>query len=180
MVDKVRWKNLKTKNGYAADEVISALQKDIRRGNIDASVWWAYCLFISGDKFISKLWERLLTISVEDIGLANPLANTIVLNAKNSSLLPYDHEGDIILFALFAAAYLAESPKNRYIDEVKNVYKTKKNYLQIPDYALDKHTTRGKKLKRDDEHFWTIAAKLDPEQKDRNKTFLNIILSELK
>jgi hypothetical protein len=38
-MSKVNWKEIVTKNGYPADEVISALQKDIRRGNTDDAIF---------------------------------------------------------------------------------------------------------------------------------------------
>ena len=44
----------------------------------------------------------------------------------------------------------------------------------VPDYALNKHTLRGKQLKRGHDHFWTEGAKienigdvLDPTKKKR-------------
>jgi len=40
--------NLVTKNQYRCDEVVSALQKAIRRGDCDAAVYWAHELNISG------------------------------------------------------------------------------------------------------------------------------------
>ena len=74
------WQNCKTKNNYNADEVISALQKSIRRGNeIDASKF-AYELFITSPELEEKMWKRLLVISVEDIGLGNPNASVFVNN----------------------------------------------------------------------------------------------------
>lgn len=164
------WKKIKTKNNYPADEVISALQKDIRRGKVDQSAYWAYELCISGME--NKFWERILTIAVEDVGFGNPNATVVVQALKSAYKYEYEHEDDKLIQAIFAAAFLADSEKDRYIDEIKNYYKLSKKKPVIPDYALDKHTKRGKMKGRDDKHFWTIAAKLNPELKTRNKEYL--------
>ena len=41
------WQSIKTRNGYAGDEVISALQKSIRRANEEDACKFAYDLFYS-------------------------------------------------------------------------------------------------------------------------------------
>jgi len=68
---KINWKEKITANGYAADEVISSLQKDIRRSRKEEAAFWAYELCISGEEFHEKLWERFFTIAVEDISFGN-------------------------------------------------------------------------------------------------------------
>ena len=68
------WSKITTRNGYAGDEVISALQKSIRRGLEEQACMFAYELYVSSPQLEEKLWRRLLTISVEDIGMGNPMA----------------------------------------------------------------------------------------------------------
>ena len=70
-----------TKGGYHFDEVVSALQKDIRLGNVFNAVFWAKEL----DEFNEEtgsggtaLWNRLKTISSEDVGIANPIAPVVI------------------------------------------------------------------------------------------------------
>jgi len=176
---KIDWNIAKTYNGYQADEVISALQKDIRRGNIDKAVFWSYELCLSGKEFQCKLWERLVTIAVEDIGLASPVACVVIQQLKTAFYSNFDREGDKFIQALLAAAYLAQSQKDRYIDEIKNFFFLTKPKYDIPDYALDKHTEKGKVLGRGDKHFWKIASKLFPEKEGRNKYYLKKILTIL-
>ncbi len=72
------WQNVKTRNGFDADLVISALQKSIRRANEGDACKFAYELYITSPEMEAKMWRRLLTISVEDIGMGNPLAPVIV------------------------------------------------------------------------------------------------------
>jgi replication-associated recombination protein RarA len=176
---KVDWNVVKTHEGYQADEVISALQKDIRRGNIDRAVFWAFELCLSGKEFQDKLWERLVTIAVEDIGLANPMASVVIQQLRKAFYLKFEREGDRFLQALCATAYLAQSKKDRYLDEIKNFFILEKPKYDIPDYALDKHTEKGKALGRGDEHFWKVASRLVPEEKTRNKYYLKRILAIL-
>ena len=74
------WQFATTKNGYHADEVISALQKCIRRGLEEKASMFAYELYLTSPELEEKMWSRLMTISVEDIGLGNPMACVIVQN----------------------------------------------------------------------------------------------------
>ena len=65
-----------SKNGYPIDEVVSALQKSIRRGMEFEAGFWALELIDSG--YWRYLMDRLQTIAAEDIGLANPNAVLMV------------------------------------------------------------------------------------------------------
>jgi replication-associated recombination protein RarA len=103
-----------------------------------------------------------MTIAVEDVGFGNPLATVVTNSLKNAFYSDFEHEDDSLIQVLFAAAYLARSPKDRFIDEMKNCLLMFPEKKEIPDYALDKHTRRGKKMGRNDEHFWTQASKLFP------------------
>jgi replication-associated recombination protein RarA len=53
-----------TKRGYNFYEVLSALQKAIRRGDARLACYWAAELYESG--FGPHVWNRLLIISAED------------------------------------------------------------------------------------------------------------------
>ncbi len=58
-----------TRNGFSADEIISSFQKAIRRNMVEEACEFAYELYISSPELEDKLWRRILTISVEDIGM---------------------------------------------------------------------------------------------------------------
>ena len=45
------WSKIVTKNGYAGDEVISALQKSIRRAKEEDACMFAYEMYISSPQF---------------------------------------------------------------------------------------------------------------------------------
>ena len=55
---------LRTVRGYGFGEVSSAMQKAIRRADVQLAGYWALELWSSG--FGNYVWKRLLTISAED------------------------------------------------------------------------------------------------------------------
>ena len=67
-----------TPSGHPGDEVISALQKFIRRGETELAVRAAYELYLTGEELTAYLWRRLLVISAEDVGLGEPMAPVVV------------------------------------------------------------------------------------------------------
>ena len=62
------WANIQSRNGIPGDELVSMLQKSIRRGMEDNALAAAYEMYVTSPQFLEKLWRRLLVISVEDIG----------------------------------------------------------------------------------------------------------------
>lgn len=60
-------------NGHNLGELISWLQKSIRRGNIEDSVWaMTEIITMPKREIVSNLFNRLRIISLEDIGVADP------------------------------------------------------------------------------------------------------------
>lgn len=72
-IAEIKWK-MPTLNGFAADEVISAFQKCIRRGLEEESLQWGFELFWTANIAREKIWSRILVISVEDVGIADSSA----------------------------------------------------------------------------------------------------------
>src|SRR6187455_2039338 len=137
-----------TEGGYPMDEVTSALQKEIRRGNEKAALYWAIEL---NSKFPNVVWKRLVTIVTEDIGMANePLVGTVsslymsVMNIRKESKT-HDYDLCILSYAVLA---MARSPKSREADDAVNEVlrerRTGRYVLEVPDYAKDKHTRSGR------------------------------------
>ena len=154
-----------TQRGYDIYELLSALQKDIRRGNEYQALFWAVEL----EGFNSKmLWYRLQVIASEDIGMANPFAPLLndVLERKYDDARKQNTDS-YRLFLTHAVLFLVRSSKSRIVDDLLNVvygeiqHEDKK--LPIPDYALDMHTLRGKKMGRGLEHFFSEGTKLNNE-----------------
>ena len=165
------WARTKTRNGLNGDEVISALQKSIRRGKERDACEFAYEMYITSPQFEEKLWRRLLAISIEDIGMGNTNA-PIFIHSLNQMRKEFQYnEADRAMFFVHAIRYLCQSEKDRSSDLLKNI--VIKNFAmgyvpEIPDIALDKHTTRGKKMGRGSEHFLNEASIVIPQKKVDN------------
>ena len=160
------WAGSQTRNGFAADEIISSLQKAIRRAMEEQACQYAYELQVSGPIFLEKLWRRLLTISVEDIGFGN-LNAAVYVNTMNEMRknFPYD-DGDQPMYFIHAIRILCSSNKDRSSDFLKNII-IKEAAMgkkpEIMDLALDKHTVRGKAMGRGSKHFFEEACKVFPQ-----------------
>jgi replication-associated recombination protein RarA len=156
---------LTTMRGYKVDECVSALQKAIRRGHEAEAIWWAAELDRSGHS--SMVWSRLMVITSEDVGLAEPIAPAVVeglhsmydrLKAKRNRARPER------LAIVHAAAYLAGCPKSRRLDEAAWwAYGATELRYDVPDYALDMHTSRGRRMGRGERHFAEEASRLNDE-----------------
>ncbi|KXU52258.1 MAG: hypothetical protein UFX20_04805 [Longibaculum muris] len=165
------WSKITTRNGYAGDEVISALQKSIRRGLEEQACMFAYELYVSSPQLEEKLWRRLLTISVEDIGMGNPMAAVVVNNLYRMSR-EFDYaDGDRPIYFIHAIRYMCQSEKDRSSDLLKNICIKSfamGKFPEVPDYALDKHTQRGQAMGRDSFHFLNEASKVIPQKEIDN------------
>ncbi len=111
-------------------QYISALHKSVRNSDVDASLFWLYRMLEGGEDPLYIL-RRLLRMAVEDIGLADPDALRICLNAKQGYEFLGSPEGD--LFLAEAAVYLALAPKSNalYVADGKMKELTEK-YKRLP------------------------------------------------
>ena len=165
------WSKIVTKNGYAGDEVISALQKSIRRAKEEDACMFAYEMYISSPQLLEKMWRRLLTISVEDIVMGDPMAEVLVNNLYHMSKYFEYADGDHPLYFIHAIRYLCSCQKDRSSDLLKNICIKSfamGKFPEIPDVALDKHTVRGKAMGRDSFHFLHEASKVIPQMEVDN------------
>ncbi|XES77339.1 MAG: hypothetical protein ACBZ72_00305 [Candidatus Bathyarchaeia archaeon] len=154
-----------TPNGYDLYELLSALQKCIRRGMEYEAAHFAVEL----EEFNpTALWNRLKIIASEDIGCANPMAPILVetlfkeYQASKSRL----NDDAYKLFMVNAVVCLCRSPKTRIVDDLQNVVYTERaegKRLEIPDFALDMHTKEGKARGRGVEEFFSEGNKLENE-----------------
>ena len=97
------------KNGEMHYDIISAFIKSIRGGDPDAAVYYLARMLEGGEdvKFIAR---RLLVLSAEDIGLANPNALLLAQSSFDAVHKLGMPESRIILSE--CAIYLATSPKS--------------------------------------------------------------------
>lgn len=160
------WANCKTRNGYAADTIISMLQKSIRRGEEKNALCAAYEMYITSPQMEEKLWRRLQIISIEDIGFGDPMAGVIV-NSYNQMRKEFLYnDGDRPMFFFQAIRYLCRCKKERSGDITKNLISKQfqiGQLFEVPDYAYDMHTTEGRAMGRDEAHFLREGSKVCPE-----------------
>lgn len=97
------------KSGDEHYNLISALHKSIRGSDPDAALYWFNRMLLGGEdpRFLAR---RLTRMAVEDIGLADPQANGICLNAWNTYERLGSPEGELALAQ--AVIYLALAPKS--------------------------------------------------------------------
>lgn len=168
------WAHSTTRNGIPADEVISALQKSIRRGLHEQAIEFAYEMYITSPQLEEKMWRRLLTISVEDIGFGDTNAPVLVHHLFEMRKNFAYADGDRPMFFMYAIRYLCQCPKDRSTDCLKNIVMNKfaHGYVpEIPDYALDMHTRRGQAMGRDVVHFLEEASKVIPQMEGYDDTY---------
>jgi len=177
------WQAVTTFNGFKADHVISALQKEIRRGNTENAVLLAYEMAVTSPALEAYLWQRLMIISVEDVGFGNRQA-VVEINALFQMLQAFDRSvAERKLFAVHAVRILSESHKDRSSDEMVNWIiaggDTGELRPEIPDYALDMHTAAGQEMGRGKKHFWEEGAKISPELPNRETKYRERMLTIL-
>ena len=111
-------------------QTISALHKSVRNSDVDATLFWLYRMLQGGEDPLYVL-RRLVRMAVEDIGLADPDALRVCLNAKEAYEFLGSPEGD--LFLAEAAVYLALAPKSNalYVADGK-LKKIAEKYKMLP------------------------------------------------
>jgi replication-associated recombination protein RarA len=176
------WAAVTTAGGLRADEVISTLQKSIRRGEVRNAVLCAADMASTSDDLDRYLWDRLHVIAVEDVGFGRPAAVTtiVALDTARQRFPPGSH--DRLLFAVHAVRLLAESPKDRSNDELANLVRLDVEagvVPDVPDHAVDMHTRRGQERGRDLAHFLTEGAKVEPELAGRERRWRAELLERL-
>jgi len=177
------WQRTTTEHGFAADEVISALQKSIRRGLVDNALLLGWEMFVTSPEMEAMLWSRLCVISVEDVGLGNAQA-PILVNTLFEMHQRYPRpEHDRFMFAAHAIRVMASGLKDRTTDEMaswaRQSVRLGERLPEIPDAALDMHTRRGQEMGRDYRWFVEEASRVIPEIPDKDQTYRRWIVEAL-
>jgi putative ATPase len=100
------------KSGEEHYNLISALHKSIRNSDEDATVYWLTRMMHAGEDG-AYLARRLVRMASEDIGLADPFALRVALDASEAFARLGYPEGKLAL--LQAAVYLARARKSNAI-----------------------------------------------------------------
>ena len=161
---------LTTKKGYDFFAAASAMQKGIRRNDPKIAGFFALELFHSGYPFY--VWRRLLTVSAEDC--YGSTITTEVFNLYRSFVLINEGKSDDDMkgriFLSKAVLILCRSKKCRDADHLQNLVYDRDGLtdeelqsaikidhgkvIDIPDYAYDIHTKRGRYLGKTKEDFF--------------------------
>lgn len=159
-----------TVRGYPMMDVVSAMQKAIRRGDAKLAAFWACELYESGmEKYC---WRRLYIISAEDCWGA--ITNEIEALHHGWELVqanPARGHKNGRVFVVKAALLLAMARKCRDADHASNLLYDRKlgitddelladledaqrNPPAIPDYAFDVHTQSGRARGKTRDNFF--------------------------
>ena len=97
------------KSGDEHYNLISALHKSVRGSDPDAALYW-FARMLTGGEDPRYLARRIIRMAVEDIGLADPQAQTVCLHAWETYERLGSPEGELALAQ--AVTYLALAPKS--------------------------------------------------------------------
>lgn len=100
------------KAGEEHYNLISALHKTIRGGDPDASLYWLARMLEAGEEPMYII-RRLVRFATEDVGLADPYALTLTLNARDAFHFLGPPEGELAIAQ--AVIYMACAPKSNSV-----------------------------------------------------------------
>lgn len=164
---------VRTRNNFDFWECSSAYQKCVRRGLEEDALHFAYELYISN--YGEYFWKRSVIIAMEDIGIADPHAITHILSLKDAyEYLHKKEDPHERLCIIQAVIYLCRAKKSRLVDWTKmklvnthhsrcgvnKVDELPVHPLEIPEFALDCHTRRGKQAGKTVQDFISDGSKL--------------------
>jgi replication-associated recombination protein RarA len=166
-----------TPHGHNFGEAASALQKELRRGKEEEALYWAVQLDLGG--YPHYVWRRLKVTCEEDVGVANPDLIVQVtalhegwkeMHGRNPDQHAWDMRGKMAM----AVMLIARSPKSRVANDATCVMWNEalsadlQYRREVPDYAVDMHTGRGRRMGRDHEHYLAEGSKLVNEAEIEN------------
>jgi len=94
-------------------DLLSALHKSLRNSDVDAALYWIARMLIAGEDPL-VVGRRLVRMAIEDVGLADPKALEIAIQAVQAYDFLGSPEGDLAL--AYAAIYLALAPKSNRVN----------------------------------------------------------------
>jgi len=149
-----------TRKNYDFFECSSAFQKSVRRGIEKDALFFGTEL--AGSGYAEYLWKRIMVIASEDIGLAdNNVAVQVQAIYQNWKIIAAKKHNEGIIPITHAILLLVRSEKSRVVDNAK-MFALKSDYRpDVPDYALDTHTRRGKRMGRKLQFFLDEGSKLN-------------------
>jgi putative ATPase len=134
------------KGGEQFYDQISALHKSVRSSDVDAALYW-FTRMLDGGCDPKYLARRLTRMAIEDVGLADPRALTIALEAWDTYDRLGSPEGDLALAQV--AAYLAIAAKSNAVYMAFNEIKAEiraNGTLEVPMHLRNAPTKLMKGL----------------------------------
>lgn len=171
-------------------EVVSALQKAIRRCDEHLALWWAREILSVG--WHKYLWGRLAIIAIEDVGEPNALTWVEIgrqafyreaeYRAARGTDNPFDVQGAAACFLYRVVSNLARATKDRTADEfmcwaTEIADKLPSERPEIPDYAFDNHTKKGRAMGRDEAQFYEEAGTVKNQHPAWNSRYKDALLA---
>lgn len=158
------YSQIRSPHGIPVDDLVSVLQKEIRRSNVDNAVLAAYEMYTTSPDVAEHLWTRLRLIAVEDIGMGLPLAPLLIETLhRNFAASP----GGDWMMACHAVRLLATAKKDRTASEHADWVATKVSLgealVEVPDYAHCVHTKAGQVQGRGLVQWWENGARVNDE-----------------
>lgn len=153
--------------GHQGYELISAMQKFIRRAKEKEALYCFYELESMGAYHIAK--NRLMITVYEDCGIENPeLLNSIPMHISQMDTFRKNDNGAWRLILGNIVLQACRGFKTRIADHFVSsvafemVNGLKYDFMQDKyNFIFDKHTLQGKRMGRGNEHFFQEAVKLD-------------------
>lgn len=169
------WADTTSPHGIPCDELVSALQKYIRRGNLDEAALVAREMFETSEELTHHLWDRLTTIACSDVTDNLFLAPVIIETLRTQCLRPDRRSGNGWVYLAHAVRYLCQAPKDRTTDELcmwlVHAMDEEGRRPVIPDWALDNHTRRGQEMGRGVRYFLSEGCLVENAREDRDHTY---------
>ncbi|MEK0434266.1 MAG: hypothetical protein RL369_315 [Pseudomonadota bacterium] len=134
------------KGGDAFYDQISALHKSVRGSNPDAALYWLVRM-LDGGTDARYLARRLIRMATEDIGLADPRALRLALDAAETYERLGSPEGELALAE--AAVYLACAAKSNAVYNAYNqvrAFVAKDQSRPVPEHLRNAPTKLMKEL----------------------------------
>ncbi len=134
------------KGGDAFYDQISALHKSVRGSNPDAALYWLVRM-LDGGADARYLSRRLIRMAAEDIGLADPRALRLALDAAETYERLGSPEGELALAE--AAVYLACAAKSNAVYNAYNqvrAFVAKDKSRPVPEHLRNAPTKLMKQL----------------------------------
>ncbi|MBI9087673.1 MAG: replication-associated recombination protein A [Desulfobacterium sp.] len=134
------------KAGEEHFNLISAFHKSLRGSDPDAAIYWLARMLSAGEDPFYVI-RRMVRFATEDVGVADPGALGVALNAMESFRFLGSPEGDDALFQ--AAVYLATAPKSNsvYMAHKRVTQRIQETgYLPVPLHVRNAPTGLMKEL----------------------------------